>query len=353
MSYTGFAIHDSVNFSDAKKIEFKPRAFGDKDVEVKVDHCGICGSDVHTVTNGWGGANFPVVPGHEIIGSVTKVGKDVKLHKVGDRVGVGAQADACWKCPPCAKGYENYCDEIVDTYNSFKNGELTTGGYANRVIANELLVFTLPPALDKAECAPLLCAGLTVYAPLVRNNIGPGKKVGVTGVGGLGHLGIQFAKALGAEVYALSRGERKKADCFKLGADHYIDTTVKDWSKPYAYQFDFILGCASANGGFTGDYFKCLLVFGSFISVGLPETPFTLTAQQFVDAGTTFGGSHLGNRQEMIDMLDIAAKHNIAPWCELLPINAANVKKGLEKTYNNDVRYRVTLTDYDKEFVKA
>ncbi|CAH6720249.1 NADP-dependent alcohol dehydrogenase 6 [[Candida] jaroonii] len=349
MSYQGFAITDTSKWSDAKKIEFKPRTLGGKDVEVKVDHCGICGSDIHTVTGGWGGTVVPVIPGHEIIGTVTKVGPEVTLHKVGDRVGVGAQIDSCFNCDRCANGHENYCEHSLSTYNDEKDGEISYGGYANFVTANEHFVFNVPEKLDSAEYAPLFCAGLTVYAPL-RNNIKAGDHVGIVGIGGLGHLAIQFAKALGATVYALSRGEKKKQDALKLGADYYIDTTVENWSKPYKFKLDFVLSCANSSKGFTNDYFEILKVFGKLNSVGLPEEPIPISALSFLGNGVSFGATHLGNREEMLEMLDVVVKHDVKPWCDLLPISEENVKKGLERTERGDVKYRITLTNFAEGF---
>lgn len=350
MSYQGYAIHDTAKYNESEKISFKPRTLLENDVEIKVDYCGICGSDVHTVTGGWGKPVLPVIPGHEIIGSVTKVGPNVTNVKVGDRVGVGAQIDACWQCKACKMGEETYCGDMLNTYGGEKNGEITYGGYANFVSAHEHFVFLLPPELDRPECAPLLCAGITVFAPLKRAITKPGMKVGISGIGGLGHMGIQLANALGAEVYAMSRGDAKKEDAFKLGAKHYIDTTKPNWSEPIKLELDFILSCANSNKGFSEDFFNCLTVHGSYVSVGLPEKPFELTAQEFCGNGSSFGSSHLGNRQEMTEMLELCAKKSVFPWCELIPVSKEGVAKGLEKTYNNQVRYRVTLTDYDKEY---
>ncbi|EGV64859.1 cinnamyl alcohol dehydrogenase [Yamadazyma tenuis] len=350
MSYQGFAIHDTTKYNEAKKITFKARTVGDYDVVIKVDHCGICGTDVHTATGGWGGPILPVIPGHEIIGSVTKIGDKVTLFKVGDRVGVGAQVDACWSCKACDMGEETYCKDVIDTYNSTKNGEVIYGGYSNYVSANEQFAFGVPKQLDKAEAAPLFCAGITVFAPLKRAITKPGMKVGIVGIGGLGHMAIQFAAALGAEVYAMSRGDSKKEDSLKMGAKHYIDTTKENWAAPYKMEFDFILSCANSNKGFTGDYFSCLTVYGNYVSAGLPETPFELKAQHFIGNGASFGSSHLGNRKEMLEMLELAAKNNILPWTEVLPISEENVKLGLTKTYKGDVRYRVALTDYAAAF---
>lgn len=350
MECQGFAIHDTAKYNETKKINFKLRKISDNDVVVKVDHCGICGTDVHTATGGWSKPILPVIPGHEIIGTVTKIGDKVSLFKLGDRVGIGAQVDACWECKACKMGEEVYCEHMMDTYNSEKDGEVAYGGYSNYVSAHEMFVFPIPKELDRPEAAPLLCAGITVFAPLKRAITKPGTKVGVSGIGGLGHLGIQFAKALGAEVYALSRGDAKKADCLKLGADHYIDTKKENWSEPIKRELDFILSCANSNQGFNTNYFNCLTVHGQFVSVGLPETPFSLSAADFVPSGAFFGGSHLGNREEMLEMLDIAAKKNIVAMCEVLPISEENVNKGLTKTKEGDCRYRITLSNYEGAF---
>lgn len=360
-TFTGFAVTDTAKWTETTKLDYSPKPFDSYDIDIKIEACGICGSDVHTASGGWGAPTLPLVVGHEIIGKVVRIGDKVTNFKVGDRVGCGAQIWACLKpdCIPCSQKNEIYCPHTVDTYNcSYPKeagkaaGGLAYGGYASHIRANEYFTFHIPEALTNEECAPLLCAGITTYSPLVRNGAGPGKKVGIVGIGGLGHFGIQFAKALGAEVYVFSRSSSKKEDAIKLGADHFIATGEDpEWSDKLKFQLDFIVSTANSSKNFDLNlYLSVLNVGGKFIAVGLPEEPFTVAPATFINNASALASSHLGNHQEMNAMLKLAAEKGIKAWYEAIPISEEGVKKGLEKCYNNTVRYRVVLTDFEKQF---
>ncbi|OQO12968.1 hypothetical protein B0A48_02432 [Cryoendolithus antarcticus] len=352
----GFMIEDQKKWSDFKKQEFKLKPFEDRDIDIAIDACGVCGSDVHTITGGWGDCPLPICVGHEVVGKAIKVGKDVKTIKVGDRVGVGAQIQADLDCDNCKADQENYCPNGVDTYGApYKDGTIAQGGYSSHMRAHEYFTFKIPDNIETAIAAPMLCAGLTVYSPLVRLGAGPGKKVAIVGMGGLGHFAVLWAVALGAEVYVLSHSPGKKEDALKMGAKEFIVTGDKDWFKPYAFRFDFIINAADATDKFNlPDYFSTLKVMGKFHNVGLGDKPLpTLMAQDFAPNGCYIGASHIGNRPEMIAMFELASKQNIKSWIEEIPISEAGCKEVVERVQGNkNVRYRLVLTDFDKAFGK-
>ncbi|KAI5289223.1 hypothetical protein KEM54_004210 [Ascosphaera aggregata] len=293
---------------------------------------------------------------YEIIGKVLRVGSKVTTVKPGDRVGVGAQIDSCRECRQCKNGNETYCPNYwVDTYGSEwprSNGIVSQGGYSSNIRAPEHFVFPIPEKLDTITTAPMLCAGITTYSPLVRNGCGPGKKVGIIGLGGLGHFGVMFARALGAEVWVISRTRAKEEEAKKLGAHGFIATAEKDWFKDHRFSFDIIINCANSSKGFPiDDYLSMMDVHGRFITVGLPEDGQARpSAMVPFKNGVLMGSSHLGNRREMLEMLQLAADHGIKGWVEEVPINAENLAKCVQRMLKGDVRYRFTLTGYDKEF---
>lgn len=230
-TFEGFTVDSPTTWNRFKKSELKPKPFGDSDIDVEIECCGVCGSDVHTITGGWGEFKGPLCVGHEIVGKAIKVGKEVKTIKEGDRVGVGAQIWACLKCANCKAKNENYCPHQVDTYNAnYEDGSTAHGGYSNYIRAHEYFTFKIPDALPSHLAAPLLCAGITTYSPMVRAGVGAGKTLGVVGIGGLGHLAIQFGVALGAETYALTHSASKVDDAKKLGAKEAIVTTEEGWA---------------------------------------------------------------------------------------------------------------------------
>jgi len=344
VEFTGYAVTDTKKWSDFEVVKYPSKNWEETDVEIAITHCGVCGSDVHTITGGWGDIDTPLVVGHEIVGVAKRVGSQVKGIKVGDRVGVGAQISSCYTCKLCKTDNENYCPEQIDTYGAkYKDGVKTMGGYSTGIIANELFVFPIPEAIASEDACSMLCAGLTVYSPLLRNGAGPGKKVGIIGIGGLGHYAVLFAKALGAEVYAFTSSNHKVDDIKKLGADHVVVASGEDFAKPLAFELDLIVSTRDVAEGFPlQEYMSTLKVHGRFVTVGLPDEPLPgLKAFAFLTNGCFLGGSHIGSKAEALQMLDLAAKKGIKPWIEVLPMKDA--KKAVEGVKNNKVKYRYVL----------
>ncbi|KAI0416020.1 alcohol dehydrogenase [Xylaria grammica] len=356
--FEGFMINEIGKHQDFKKQSFKPKKFGEHDIDIKIECCGVCGSDVHTVTGGWGDAPTPICVGHEIVGKAVKVGSRVRDVKVGDRVGVGAQVWSCLKCPQCKSNNDNYCPHKVDTYGSPYPKEadpdetISQGGYSSHIRAHEFLVFPIPDAIPSHLAAPMLCAGLTVWEPLARANIGPGQQVAVVGLGGLGHFAVMFANALGAEVTVISHSPSKKDDALKLGAKHFVSSGEKGWAKPLAFKFDFVLSTADVLGTDSlQEYLSTLQVGCKFHSVGLPDEPIKeLAPQQLTSNACSIGSSHIGSRVECLDMLKFAAEKKLFPWVETIPISEKGCAEAVERVNRNKVHYRFTLVDYDKAF---
>ena len=352
-TFTGYCVDSPKTWSTFHKAELKPKPFGDHDIDVEIDACGVCGSDVHSITGGWGDFEGPLCVGHEVVGKAIKVGSHVKEIKEGDRVGVGAQVWACLECDMCKNKNENYCPSQVGTYNDqYKDGSWAHGGYASHIRAHDYFTFKIPDAIESKYAAPLLCAGLTTYSPLVRANIGAGHVVGVVGIGGLGHLGLQWAKALGATVYALSHSPDKAEDCKKLGAKDVILTNEKDWASSWKLKFDFILNCSDMTSEFDmPSYLSLLKPGGDFHMVGLPDESLpAMTAFTFAGNAPKLTGSHLGNHQEMEALLALAAEKGIKPWVETIDISEEGCKEAVERVKDNKVHYRFTLTGFDKAF---
>lgn len=291
----------------------------------------------------------------EIIGRAIRVGPKVTLIKEGERVGVGAQSYSCGECKQCRNDNEIYCPvQMMDTYGSEwpETGIVSQGGYSSHVRTHEHWVFPIPDALESNTVAPMLCAGLTAYSPLVRNGAGPGKKVGIVGLGGIGHFGVMFAKALGAETWAISRSRAKETDALKLGADGYIATAEEGWEKDHLYSFDLIINCANSSEGFDlARYLSMMDVHGRWISVGLPEEEGqVIKAQNLISNGVLIGASHLGSRREMLEMLQLAADKGLKGWVEEINISEDGLKEAMERMKKGDVHYRFTLTGYEKIF---
>lgn len=350
-----FTVTDIKNWSTFKRQEVPLKKFEDHDVDIAIDACGVCASDLHTITGGWGeDIPLPLCVGHEIIGKVVKVGSKVKNLKVGDRAGVGAQISADLDCAQCKAGNENYCPNQVDTYGAkYPDGTITQGGYSSHVRAHEYFTFKIPDGLDTNLAAPMLCAGLTTYSPLKRLGAGPGKKVAIIGLGGLGHFGVLWSVAMGAETYVISHSPSKKEDALKMGAKDFIVTSEEGWADKWKFTFDFIINTADATDKFNlPEYFSTLKVNGAFHMVGFPDKPLQpLQAQAFAPNGCYLGASHIGNRPEMEEMLELAAKQNIKSWVQTIDISEAGCKEAVERVYKGDnVRYRFTLTGYDKVF---
>ncbi|PWY98459.1 GroES-like protein [Testicularia cyperi] len=349
----GYGIADTKNWTDFKVYDFELKQAGDDDVDIAITHCGVCGSDVHTISGGWGPLSHDFcIPGHEIVGKVTAVGKNVKDIKVGDRVGVGAQVDACGSCVPCKDEEEQYCSGdpsgsgkgMVDTYNSNHHcGTPAQGGYSTAIRTQQQFVFPIPEGLKSEDAAPMLCGGLTVFSPLIRNGAGPGKRVGIVGIGGLGHFGVMFAHALGAEVVAISHSPRKKQDALKMGASEFVSTAENpNWAEEYKSKpFDLIVNTASSNAVDLASILSTLKVHGRLICVGMPEDVFKVRIQNMAGNGCLMGSSHIGSKKEALQMLALAAEKNIHPWIEVIPMK--DCSKAVKRVEDNDIKYRFVL----------
>ncbi|RFU88142.1 NAD(P)-dependent alcohol dehydrogenase [Streptomyces triticagri] len=318
------------------------RTVGEHDVLIDIRFAGICHSDIHQAREEWGEAIFPMVPGHEIAGIVEKVGPGVTRFKVGDRVGVGCMVDSCGVCEPCRSGHEQHCLEgNIQTYNGVgKDGEPTYGGYSQKVVVTEGFVVGIPDGISLDVAAPLLCAGITTYSPLKHWGAGPGKKVAVIGLGGLGHMGVKIAHALGAEVTVLSQSLRKKDDGLRLGADHYYATSDPKTFEELAGSFDIILSTVSAPLDF-GAYLNLLKVGGALVNVGAPEEPIALNLFSLIGGNKILAGSAIGGIAETQEMLDFCAEHRLGAEIEL--IAAAEINEAYERVLGSDVRYRFVI----------
>ncbi|MFE9994463.1 NAD(P)-dependent alcohol dehydrogenase [Streptomyces avermitilis] len=318
------------------------REVGEFDVLIDIKFAGICHSDIHQARDGWGEGIFPMVPGHEIAGIVAEVGSGVTKFQVGDRVGVGCMVDSCRECENCKAGLEQYCVKgNVGTYNALdKNGEPTYGGYSEKVVVDENYTVRIPDGLALDVAAPLLCAGITTYSPLKHWNAGPGKKVAVLGMGGLGHMGVKIAHALGAEVTVLSQSLRKKDDGLKLGADHYYATSDPKTFEELAGTFDIILSTVSAPLDF-GAFLSLLRTDGALVNVGAPEEPISINLFSVIAGRKTLAGSGIGGIQETQEMLDFCAEHGLGAEIEL--ISASEINDAYERVLNSDVRYRFVI----------
>ncbi|NWF29631.1 NAD(P)-dependent alcohol dehydrogenase [Streptomyces sp. PKU-EA00015] len=318
------------------------RAVGEHDVLIEIKYAGICHSDIHQARDGWGQGIYPMVPGHEIAGVVTEVGPGVTRFVVGDRVGVGCFVDSCRECEYCRQGLEQYCTRGgTGTYNALdKNGEPTYGGYSTHIVVDENYTVRIPEALPLDEAAPLLCAGITLYSPLRHWNAGPGKKVAVVGLGGLGHMGVKIAHALGAEVTVLSQTLRKKDDGLALGADHYYATSDDATFEALAGTFDLIVSTVSAPLPFD-KYLSLLKTDGALVNVGAPEEPVSLNLFSVIGGRKTLAGSMIGGIRETQEMLDFCAEHGFGAEIEL--IRADQINEAYERVLASDVRYRFVI----------
>ncbi|MFG2778925.1 NAD(P)-dependent alcohol dehydrogenase [Streptomyces prunicolor] len=318
------------------------RAVREFDVLIDIKFAGICHSDIHQAREGWGEAIFPMVPGHEIAGIVSEVGPGVTKFQVGDRVGVGCMVDSCRECDNCKAGLEQYCTGgNVGTYNAIgKDGEPTYGGYSEKVVVDENFVLGIPEGIALDEAAPLLCAGITLYSPLKHWNAGPGKKVAIVGMGGLGHMGVKIAHALGAEVTVLSQSLRKQEDGLKLGADHYYATSDPKTFEELRGTLDLIISTVSAPLDL-GSYLSLLKTDGALVNVGAPEEPVALNLFSVIAGRKTLAGSGIGGIQETQEMLDFCAEHGFGAEIEL--ISAEQINEAYERVLASDVRYRFVI----------
>ncbi|MGW6036401.1 NAD(P)-dependent alcohol dehydrogenase [Gordonia terrae] len=318
------------------------RDLGPNDVSIDIAFAGICHSDIHTARDEWGGTKFPVVPGHEIAGTVAAVGDDVTRYVVGDRVGVGCFVDSCRECEPCRLGEEQYCERgNVGTYNAVgRDGTPTHGGYSTSIVVDENYVLRIPDGIALDEAAPLLCAGITLYSPLRHWGAGPGKKVAIVGLGGLGHVGVKIAHALGAEVTVLSQSLKKMEDGLRLGADHYHATGDPQTFRELRSSFDLILNTVSANLPI-GKYLGMLALDGTLVELGLPEHPIDVPAGALIGKRRSFAGSMIGGIAQTQEMLDFCAEHGIGAEIEV--ISADRINEAYDRVVASDVRYRFVI----------
>ncbi|MEO7013408.1 MAG: NAD(P)-dependent alcohol dehydrogenase [Dokdonella sp.] len=319
------------------------RAPGAHEVQIEIRFCGVCHSDIHQARGEWGGGIFPMVPGHEIVGEVGAVGSAVTKFKPGDRVGVGCFVDSCRECSACKEGEEQYCSGgMTATYNSLERGtrQPTYGGYSNRIVVNEDYVLRVPDAIPLDRAAPLLCAGITTYSPLRTYGLKAGDKVAVVGLGGLGHMGVKIARAMGAHVTVLSTSPSKRDDALKLGADDFAATGNPQTFKKLAGSFDFILDTVSAPHDYNA-YLGLLRRDGTMILVGMPDQPTPLSAGPLIMGRRRLVGSLIGGIRETQEMLDFCAEHGVASDIELIPIEKIN--EAYERMIKGDVRYRFVI----------
>jgi uncharacterized zinc-type alcohol dehydrogenase-like protein len=323
--------------------QFERRAVGTHDVQIEIAYCGICHSDLHQVRNEWGNSTYPMVPGHEIVGKVTAVGAHVKNFKVGDLAGVGCLVDSCRTCPSCQRKLEQFCEKgAAFSYNSTEMDRktLTQGGYSSSIVTDEAFVLKISPKLDLAAAAPLLCAGITTYSPLRHWKTKKGDKVGVVGLGGLGHMAVKIAAAMGAEVTMLSTSKSKEVDARKLGAHHFGLTSHDETFKKLAGHFDLIIDTISAPHDYN-KYLGLLRIEGTMVLLGVPPEPTPVSAFPLIMGRRSLSGSLIGGIQETQEMLDFCAEHGIVSEIELIPVQQVN--EAYERMLKNDVRYRFVL----------
>ncbi|MFF4608017.1 NAD(P)-dependent alcohol dehydrogenase [Streptomyces sp. NPDC001339] len=328
-----------------ERITIPRRELGAHDILIEIKYAGICHSDIHTVRAEWGDdGNFPIVPGHEISGVVAEVGAEVSRYAVGDRVGVGCLVDSCRECENCRAGLEQYCTGelgMVGTYNATgRDGEPTYGGYSTHLVVDENYALRIPDGIPLDAAAPLLCAGITLYSPLAHWKAGPGKKVAIVGLGGLGHMGVKIAHAMGAEVTVLSQSLRKKDDGLRLGADHYYATSDPATFEALAGTFDLIINTVSADLDL-GAYLGMLRTDGTLVQVGAPENPLSLSAFALLVGRKSIAGSAIGGIPETQRMLDFCGEHGLAADIEV--IGAEQINEAYERVLASDVRYRFVI----------
>ncbi|WP_419419385.1 NAD(P)-dependent alcohol dehydrogenase [Legionella sp. D16C41] len=322
---------------------FERREVGSHDVLINIHYCGICHSDIHQAREEWGAALFPMVPGHEIVGIIAQVGAEVTKFKEGDKVGVGCFVDSCRRCEPCKDQLEQFCIESpTATYNCMERdgSRLTQGGYSNCIVVDENFVLTIPNNLPMAEVAPLLCAGITLYSPLRHWQAGPNKKVAIVGFGGLGHIGVKLAQAMGAEVSVLSHSSSKEEDAKRLGANHFYVLNSEQDFRHLHNSFDLLINTVSAPINWN-KYLQLLKLDGAMVVVGIPEKDIPISAGTLIANRRSLAGSLVGGIAETQEMLDFCSQHKIAADIELIPIQEVN--DAYERVLKSDVRYRFVI----------
>jgi len=329
--------------TDLAPWNFERREVGPHDVQFAIDFCGVCHSDLHQIKDEWGGGLFPMVPGHEIVGRVTAVGSHVTKFKVGDLAGTGCLVDSCRVCDNCQHGLEQYCTNgHSQTYNGLEQDKKTPtyGGYSDTIVVHEDFVLHIPEKLDLAATAPLLCAGITTYSPLRHWNVGKGHKLAVLGLGGLGHMGVKFGVAFGAEVTVLSSSPKKEEDAKKLGAHKFVVTSDPEQLASVSGYFDFILDTVSAEHDYN-QYLHLLKTDGVHICVGAPPTPSSIIAFSLIPGRKSLAGSMIGGLPETQEMLGFCAEHNIVSDIEL--IDMKDIQTAFDRMLKGDVRYRFVI----------
>jgi alcohol dehydrogenase (NADP+) len=338
----GYAAHQAKE--PLKPFSFERREPGANEVLIDIHFCGVCHSDLHQVRNEWGGASYPMVPGHEIVGKVEKAGPSVRKFKPGDSVGVGCFVDSCRTCSSCREGLEQYCEAGAPrwTYGSYEaDGKTPTyGGYSTKITVNADYVLRVPPKIPLHQAAPLLCAGITTYSPLHTWNAGPGKKVGVLGLGGLGHMAVKIGAAMGAEVTVLSSSDKKKDDAKRLGASGYINTSQPDAFSKTANTLDLIINTVSAPNSLDADL-GLLKRDGTMVLVGAPEKPGAVNAFTLIGKRRRLAGSLIGGIRETQEMLDFCAEKGFGADVEVIPMDKIN--EAYERMLKSDVRYRFVI----------
>jgi uncharacterized zinc-type alcohol dehydrogenase-like protein len=321
---------------------FERKDPGPRDVQIEIQFCGVCHSDIHQVRDEWGGSIYPMVPGHEIVGRVTKAGSAVKKFKEGDLAGVGCMVDSCRECASCRDDEEQYCERgTVLTYNSrYRDGSPTYGGYATNVVVDEAFALKISSKLDLAAVAPLLCAGITTYSPLRHWKVGKGQRVGVVGLGGLGHMALKFAHAFGAHVTQFTTSPGKETDAKRLGADDVVVTRDPEAVKKLAGSLDFIIDTVSAAHDLNL-YLQLLRRNGNMVLVGAPEIPSPIASFNLIMGRKSLAGSAIGGIKETQEMLDYCGDHNIVSDIEMIPIQQINT--AYERMLKNDVKYRFVI----------
>jgi len=328
--------------SPLKETTIPRRAPLANDVQIEILFCGICHSDLHTARNEWEGTEYPVVPGHEIVGRVTAVGGDVTRFKAGEVVGVGCMVDSDGTCRHCRDGYENNCPNMVLTYNSpdSQTNGITYGGYSQSIVVDERFVLRVPANLSLAGTAPLLCAGITTYSPMRRWNVSAGQKVGTVGLGGLGHMGVKFARAFGAHVVVFTTSPNKRDDALRLGADEVIVSSKTDEMQSHAGTFHFILDTVSAQHDVNA-YLELLAANGTLVLVGAPPEPLNVSAFSLLHGARNLAGSNIGGIRETQEMLDFCGEHGITSDVEV--IRMQDVNDAYERLLKSDVKYRFSI----------
>ncbi len=329
--------------ANLKPFDFERRELGARDILIKIEFCGVCHSDIHQVRDEWGGSIYPMVPGHEIVGRVEKVGTEVSKFKENDYAGVGCFVDSCRECANCAEGFEQFClKHCAQTYNSTEMDEKTPtfGGYSSQIVVDENYALKISDTENLAAVAPLLCAGITTYSPLKRFNVGENQKVGVVGLGGLGHMGVKLAASMSARVTVFSTSPSKEQDARKLGAHDFVVTKNPENMKALAGSYDFILDTVSANHDLNM-YLNLLKRGGAMVLVGAPEKAAEVSAFSLIGNNRTLAGSGIGGIAETQEMLDYCAANKILADVEIIPIQ--QIAEAYERTIKSDVRYRFVI----------